>query len=326
MRVHRGLVFWGLALVTAGAMALAITQGYLDRAATSNLWRLWPLILVAIGVAIIAARTPFALLGSALAAITIGAIAGTAVALGPGVAFFCGGGDDLATSVTRSGTFGDSATLEWNFNCASTEVSTTSGAGEWTVSYGTDSAQPSVAGGSDSLSLHSSGQGGFPGNDREHWVVTLPTPTVYHPDILVNGGSLTMDLGHGDFQGFHLQTNAADVRMDLTEANASSAFPGIDFHLNAGKLVIITNDSGASIEGNVEANAGSVILCAPANAPLRITASGTAFGTNLDNSDLQRTGDTWESAAYANANPNQTITLTVRGNASSFDLNPEEGC
>jgi hypothetical protein len=67
-----------------------------------------------------------------------------------------------------------------------------------------------------------------------------------------------------------------------------------------------------------------VKLCAPADAALRINASGAAFGTNLDGSNLRRSDDTWESSSYASAQT--TITLTVHGNAGSFNLNPPGGC
>src|ERR1700693_2297026 len=82
MRMNRGLLFWGLGFVSAGVVALAIQQGYLDRSAMAGTWRLWPLILVALGIALIASRTPFALAGTALAAVVIGASAGTAIAVG----------------------------------------------------------------------------------------------------------------------------------------------------------------------------------------------------------------------------------------------------
>jgi hypothetical protein len=195
------------------------------------------------------------------------------------------------------------------------------------VRYGTDGGQqPSLDAGSDHLNLRSSNGGGFLGTDRERWVVRLPSPTEYEAAIVANGGSLDMNLAHSSFAGFTLEANAADVRLDFTEASTTSAYPGLDIHLNAGKLVIIAADSGGSVQGNIEANAASVMLCAPDNAPIRVTASGAAFGTNLDDTDLTRSGDTWQSATYASAHPDQAITLTVHGNAASFDLNPENEC
>ena len=59
MHVNRGLVFWGVALITAGAVALALQAGWIDGSVLRDLWRFWPIALIAIGLAIIAARTPF---------------------------------------------------------------------------------------------------------------------------------------------------------------------------------------------------------------------------------------------------------------------------
>ena len=110
MRINRGLLFWGLGFITAGAVALAIQQGILDRDTMAGAWRLWPLILIAIGISLMVARTPAAPLGTALAAVVIGTIVGTAIAVGPGIAVGCGVGirridvsHHLGQAVARSG-------------------------------------------------------------------------------------------------------------------------------------------------------------------------------------------------------------------------------
>ncbi len=76
MHLHRGLLFWGLALIVAGATTLAVQQGYVDKDLVANAWRLWPLILVAIGLAIILSRTPLAPLGTIAAAVVVGVAGG----------------------------------------------------------------------------------------------------------------------------------------------------------------------------------------------------------------------------------------------------------
>ena len=58
MKINRGLVFWGVALITAGTVALAIQAELIPADAARQAWRLWPLLLVAIGLAVIASRTP----------------------------------------------------------------------------------------------------------------------------------------------------------------------------------------------------------------------------------------------------------------------------
>ena len=56
MRVNRGLIFWGVALVTAGAVALAIQYDIVAGESAREAWRLWPIVLIVIGVAVISAQ------------------------------------------------------------------------------------------------------------------------------------------------------------------------------------------------------------------------------------------------------------------------------
>ena len=58
MRVRRGYLGWGVFLILAGAVPLAVRSGYLSDDQIGRLWSLWPLILVGIGVGLILGRTP----------------------------------------------------------------------------------------------------------------------------------------------------------------------------------------------------------------------------------------------------------------------------
>src|SRR4026209_1580911 len=58
MRVNRKLVYAGLFLVTLGGVLVAADQGGVDTPTLADAARLWPLIFVAIGVAIVLRRTP----------------------------------------------------------------------------------------------------------------------------------------------------------------------------------------------------------------------------------------------------------------------------
>ena len=320
MRVNRGFLFWGLGFVTAGLVALAIQLGYLDRTAMAGAWRLWPVILVAVGLSLILSRTPLALLGTVVAALIVGASAGTAIAVGPGFAADCG---ELPSTPLQdhSGTFGRTASLEWQLDCVTLNVATAH-VSSWRASVrSTGSKVPSVDGASDHLDLRSANQGNVPflDQDRERWLIQLPIATTYQGEIHANGSTATLDLTGSRFSALTLQPNAADVVMAVGGANIE----GLDVDLNAGSLSI-TASPDTSLSGSIQANAGSIKLCAPPGTALQITASGTAFGTNLDDSDLAKDGDTWESAGYAEAA--NKITLTVHGNAASFDLNPSGGC
>lgn len=80
MRVKRGLVFWGVGLVTAGAVALAIQSDLIAADVARDAWRFWPVVLIVIGLAVIAARTPFALVATLASGLVAGALVGTLVA------------------------------------------------------------------------------------------------------------------------------------------------------------------------------------------------------------------------------------------------------
>lgn len=319
MRLNHGLLFWGLGLLTAGLVALAVQQNVLDRDVMANAWRLWPLILVAIGLSLILSRTGYALVGTAVSAIVIGAIVGTAIVVGPAAAISCASGDDPSALTDHGGSFGGTASLDWQLNCGTLEVDMTA-ENAWTASVGSVSGnQPTVTSASDELRLASVDKGFFAGGGRERWVVRLPAATTYDADLQVNGGKATMNLTGSRFSTLSFQPNAADVHLDLSNATVTD----LDLELNAGSAVI-TASSGTNIEGRIQENAGSVRLCVPSGVGLRITATGVAFGTNLDQSGLSRNGDTWVSSDFGSAY--QKITLTVEGNAGSFDLNPSGGC
>ena len=192
----------------------------------------------------------------------------------------------------------------------------------WRASVGsTGDQQPSVDAASNHLDLQSASRRGafFGDHGRERWVVQLPSASTYDAEIHVNASQGTVDLSRSRFSNLTLQPNAADLRMQLGGARIES----LDVELNAGSLSV-TVSADTAVSGSIQANAGSIKLCAPSGTALQITASGTAFGTNLDDLDLAKDGDTWESAGYVEAA--NKITLTVHGNAASFDLNPSGGC
>src|SRR5258706_8846212 len=82
MRVRRGLLFWGLFLIPLGAVPLLVRAGVVDAATVAGAWRLWPVILIALGLAIVAGRSQLAVIGTAVTAGILGIAAGGALATG----------------------------------------------------------------------------------------------------------------------------------------------------------------------------------------------------------------------------------------------------
>lgn len=318
MQVNRGFAFWGVALITAGAVALAIQAGLIPDESARQAWRLWPVVLIVIGLSIIASRTPFALVATLAAGLVAGGLAGTFVAsAGDGFSFGCGG--EATETATDAGTFEGDAEVVLDFNCGELAVSTAEGTG-WSVEarHGSDR-EPQISAGGDSLRVNAEG-GGFIGfsEGRQEWDVVLPTQTRLDLTVDANASSSHLDLADAVLTNLAVDANAGDVYLGL--AGARVAELGID--ANAGSLSIVVDDV-TSLAGNVEMNAGSLELCAPEGAVVAITIEdpNVTFSHNLDDLGLSRQGDTWSTGTGA-----ADITLDVDGNAASFTLNPEGGC
>ena len=318
MNYHRGLLFWGLALITGGAVALAAQQGYIDKDFLAGAWRLWPLILVAIGVSILVSRTPFAIVGTIVAALVVGSAGGALVAVGPGVAA-CGGSEPTNLT-TEQGRFGDAAEVRLDFNCGTLEVSTTDG-DEWSVASGRQGGDPAkITADSDRLVVESSEHDGWWNGGRQHWIVGLPTSTSYQLDITPNAADATIDLGGGRFTSVSVQPNAGSVRLDLADAEVDD----LALSLNAGSLAVLIG-AGSSMDASMSVNAGSIEVCTEDGVALAVTTSSNiTFSHNLDEAGLQRVGDTWSTPGYADAS--DRVRIDLEGNAASFALNPEGGC
>ena len=318
MRINRGLVFWGVALITAGAVALAIQSGVIASDSASELWRFWPLVLIVIGIAVIAARTPFALVATLVAGLVVGGLAGTLIGGWPaGIGIGCGGEADEVAS--DEGSFGGSASVDIDFNCGELVVSTASGS-EWSVDArygGGDEPRITSSDGELRVSADADRPFGF-GDRRQEWDVTLPTDADLSLSIDANAASSDIGLDDATLTALEIDANAGEVKLRLPGASVE----GFSVDANAGSISIDTDDA-TTLDGSVEMNAGSLELCVVESASVAIIVEedNITFSDNLDDSGLTRRGDTWSNGDGAAA-----ITLTVSGNAASFTLNPEDGC
>ncbi len=318
MNVNRGLVFWGVALITAGAVALAIQAGAIAGAEAQQLWRFWPVALIAIGLAVIAARTPFALVATLVAALVVGALGGTLVSGWPdGLDIGCSGQPEEVAS--ENGSFGGDASVSLDFDCGDLAVSAGPGS-EWSVDarYSGDDA-PEIS--SDDGSLLVAAEGGLFGFDdaRQAWDVTVPIDVSLDLSIDANAASSTLDLDTATLSSLSVDANAGDVTIRLPSASVED----LSVDANAASISIET-DASTTFTGSVEMNAGSLDLCVPDGVVFAITLTNdnVTFSHNLDDSGLIRQGDVWVTGDDAVP----AFTLQVDGNAASFTLNPEDGC
>jgi hypothetical protein len=321
VHLHRGLLFWGLALIVGGLTALAVQQGYVDRDLVAGAWRLWPLILVAIGLSIILSRTPWAPVGTITAALVIGIAGGALISVGP-IAAGCTG-DQPTTMHSQSGAFGSAATVELSFNCGTLEVGTNPGK-SWTVSSGrAGGGEAQITSSANSLVVTSDESRGWWEAGTERWIVRLPTNPTYSLAVHPNAADASLDLQGARVGKLSVQPNAGSLRINLAETSVDE----LDLALNAGSVTIVMSQ-GSSLSGSISVNAGDVTVCVEGPAALWLTVNGGfAFSHNLDSSGLGRDGDTW---SYAPPVPSGTVlslvNLQIHGNAGSFELVREGGC
>ena len=318
MQINRGLIFWGVALVTAGAVALAIQSQLIPSDSARQAWRLWPLLLIVIGVSIIASRTAFGTIAVLLAGLVAGGLAGTLVAGIPdGLEIGCGG--EPTESVTAEGSFGTDGEVDLDLSCGELDVSTQPGT-SWTVvaRHGGDG-EPEINSDSESLSVRAE-DGGFIGftDSRQAWDVVLPTDASLRLSVDSNAASSRLDLDDADLSTLEIDANAGDVDVALPGAEVRE----LSVDANAGSISIEADDT-TRLNGSVEMNAGSLELCIPDGVAVAITIEedNVTFSDNLDDSGLTRDGDTWRGGGATPA-----VSLRVNGNAASFTLNPEGGC
>ncbi len=101
------------------------------------------------------------------------------------------------------------------------------------------------------------------------------------------------------------------------------AIESLDARLNAGSLSLTLPN--LSFDGSIEANAGSVKLCAPDGAALRLHTDGSNLASfDYSGQGLVQDGETWTTPGFDTAAVK--IDLRTQANAGSFALNPEAGC
>lgn len=326
MRIHQGFLGWGVFLVLAGAVPLAVRAGYLTEDQVRNVVDLWPLILVGIGVGLVLARTRAAFLGGLIVFATFGTMVGGLLATGvpwlSGGA--CGGEPGAVAFPTSRGSFaGPSAQVDVELNCGRLDVTTAAGL-EWRIEGSDrDGSGPVVEADDTSLVVRPANgdHRGFPFTDAgSSWRLTLPEATRLEFQLVVNAAEARLDLAGADIESLRLTTNAASTTIEL---GARSDGTDLRVDVNAG-AVNLTLPNGTFV-GSLDVNAGSVSICTPPGMPLRFDTSGsTISGFNFSEQGLVRSGDAWETPGFGTGSSRTDLRANV--NAGSITLNPEDGC
>jgi hypothetical protein len=315
---HRTTLFAGVALAVTGAVLLIAGNDPATRDTLVAATRLWPALLIAIGVVLLARRARLAVVATLAAALMAGLVVGGAALATPDLKADCPDGRADATE-TRNGTFDGAGSLELVFSCGDLDVSTAPGTA-WrldSLPLGDDRAV--VVQDGDRLTVRSSHEGWALERRAfgDAWRLTLPTGTPLDIDGEINAADADLDLTGLQLGDLDLEVNAGDLRLDL----GSARLDVLDLEVNAGRAVV-SLPSGNDLTGSIRASAGKVELCVPAGLGLRVT-SDVALG-DVDHQGLVRVGDTWQTPDLSSTT--HVADLSIEATAASVVIDPEGGC
>ena len=322
MRVRRGLLFWGLFLIPLGGITLLVRAGVLDAGRLADAWRLWPLILIGIGAAIVVGRGRTAVAASAAVAIILGSLGGAALASGHlwiGALSDCAIGSAATDQhLDRSGTFTTAPNVRFQLDCGTLNVTTGSDAG-WTVNAAYRGSAPTVDATGTLLEVRSVGTATERRND---WTVRLPSGTgsagLGSLSVTANAATAGLNLAGSRIGELDADMNAGDLRIDASEATVDR----LDVSMNAGRVRLTLGATPAT--GDVSVNAGAIDLCVPDGVGLRLDVTDQlTFVTNLESRGLTRNGGTWTRFVGGS---NAIVDLSIDGSAATLTLNPAGGC
>lgn len=322
MQVDRRLISFGIFFLTFGGVLLGARQGWIPATVVDNLWQLWPVLLIAIGLGILLSRGPWAWIGGAFAAAVLGVLAAAVVQTGVVPFVGCSGSGEAGTPFEgQSGQLASSTSFDVSFSCGDLTLTSASGAG-WSVEGSSqDGRAPRVTTSDQGVTIEPRDRSviGF-GGARESWRVAVPRDPTIDLGVTLNAGSGRLVLEGVHLRGVDVTVNAGSLSTDLRGA---AAVDNIDGTINAGSSV--TWLPNLPLQGSISVNAGSLVICAPEGLGLRLNTGDNPISSNdFDRAGLVKTSDGWETPGYATAAIRTE--LDVSANAGSLSLNPSQPC
>ena len=327
MRIDRGLLNWGVFLIALGGVPLAVQQGWVDASVVSDLWRLWPLILVGIGLGLILRWTPIAWLGGAMVAGTFGLIFGALLGSGiSGISSACVGVGEGGAETTRSGAaIGAAFALDVELSCGDLHLVRDEGQ-SWSIDA-THSADtpPSVEATPGRLAVRQDFSSDaflvFTQETRNDWRVGLPADAALSVTMTLNAGAATVDLGGGPVAVLEGTYNASDVDLDLSgTVSLTPTRLDLTYNASSGRLALPAGPIG----GEVTLNASSLLLCLPLGTPVRLEYRSTLGSDDLGSIGFDETDGVWTSPGYEAGSAG--VELDIKSTVSSIDVEHAEVC
>lgn len=291
-RRRGGVPVFAVLLIVAGVVLLLQTTGVLPWEIWGNMWKLWPVLIIALGISVMfGGRFPW-VAGTLIAVLFVAAVAFVLL-------FIPVSSTVTVTSMQQALADVDDVDVHISF-----------GAGELTVNslpLGSPSlveatfvgreAKTSFERSQDSADLNINMDGvGFPfwGDfDNIDWTINLSGNT-----------ELTIDLDGG----------AADMNIDLSRLRVIE----LDVNTGAADVEIIMPANAGHVDAEIDAGASDLRIVIPQGVAARIEADVVAGSLDVDRGRFQRVGDVYESLGFVTA-PNR-IDLNIDAGASSVTI------
>lgn len=323
MTINRRLLHWGLFFVTTGAVVLAVQAGLVTADGVTTALRLWPALVIALGIGVLLRGTRFRGAGGIVLAIVPGLVLGGL--LGAASIAELPDWHDLRTACvatrpasleSHEGTFSGPAAIDLDLAGGELTITTQPGPGWQLDVAAVPGASPVIDADADGLEVTSTGRHGIDCRSDE-WRLALPTGRRLDLATEIAAGEGTLDLAGATLGTADFIVRAAEASVDLSTA----AVGDLSLRVEAGAADITLPATGDYL-ADVDAGAGAVRICAPEGLALRVRTSGTL--ASITTPGLVRVGAAWESPDYATAAHHADVTVAVK--VGSVDVNPEGGC
>ena len=319
MRVDRGRLNWGMFFLALGGVPLAYHQGLVSSSALGNAWHLWPLILVGIGLGFVLSRTPAFFIGGTVVAVCLGLVFGSVLAVGPNVG--CAYDTNNPSTVSRSGSFDGTASVELDLQCGSASV-TTSNDGRWHVdATNSGGTATQITSSSSGLRVSSPATGGwqFPAGARDDWSVALPSGSQIDLTASLDMGDARFNLSSANLSSARFTLNLGSLHVDLSGARVGT----LNVSSNLGSAYVTLNSS-SDVNADLKTNLGSLDVCVPAGLGVQVSASDSLSSSDFTGAGLVKIGQSWQTIGYDNAT--HKANLTVETSLGSLKLRSAGGC
>ncbi len=291
-RHRNGVPWFAILLIVVGVVFLLQTTGIIERPLWAQLFRFWPLILIAIGInLLLGRRTPW------LAVLLI-----LLLFLGAVVAAFALTARESLPFTTRL--------TEPLSGLESADVSITFGAGNLALtSLPADS--PNLAEGTFETPGQAANAALKRSGDRGELKITMESRRWFGD---VSGADWKIALSRTPRLSLKLNGGAADMKLDLRDLQAKD----LELNIGAAKAEVIMPASAGEVNGRIDGGAANIEIVIPEGTAARIVSRSGLSSFDMDTRRFPKSDGAYQSPDYATAK--NRINLDFRVGAASVSV------